>query len=126
MKIKAIDGLFTVCKVKDLKYIDLSRDFTFAAKTDEEISLVCRTCDAPEETVDREDFWRAFRIEGVLDFSLTGVLSKISGILADEKIGIFAVSTYNTDYVLVKSENFERAIEALSAGGCQIEKTVEK
>ena len=117
MKIKAIDGLFTVCKVKDIKNIDLSNDFTFAAKTDEEISLVCKAGDVPGETVEREDMWRAFRIEGVLDFSLTGILSKISGILADEKIGIFAVSTYNTDYVLVKSENFERAIAALERGG---------
>ena len=53
-------------------------------------------------------------IEGVLDFSLIGILAKISGILADNKIGIFAVSTFNTDYILVKSADFARAKTALT------------
>ena len=68
----------------------------------------------------RIDPGRGFRIQGVLDFSLIGILSKISGILADNKIGIFAVSTYNTDYILVKSENFGRAIDALRKEGYTI------
>jgi hypothetical protein len=63
--------------------------------------------------VAREDGWRGFRIEGVLDFSLIGILSLISTILADNQIGIFAVSTYNTDYILVKDENFDRAMDPL-------------
>ena len=54
---------------------------------------------------------------GILDFSLTGILSRLSGILAEQEIGIFAVSTYNTDYILVKEENFERAMAALASGG---------
>ncbi len=58
-----------------------------------------------------------FRIQGVLDFSLIGILSRLSGILAEHKIGIFAVSTYNTDYILVKEENFERALEVLASEG---------
>lgn len=53
------------------------------------------------------------KIEGILDFSLIGILSKISTILANEKIGIFVVSTYNTDYILVKKENLEKAVESL-------------
>ena len=71
----------------------------------------------PSNTTERDDGWRCFRIQGVLDFSLIGILSKISGILAENKIGIFAVSTYNTDYVLVKSENFEKAMTALAEKG---------
>ena len=55
-----------------------------------------------------------------MDFSLTGILSKLSGILAENKIGIFAVSTYNTDYILVKNENFDRAMEVLSNAGYTI------
>ena len=102
MKIKKIDGTFAVCKVKYFSTADLSRPFTFAAAYETDLS------------------WRAFRIEGVLDFSLIGILSKISGILAEERIGIFAVSTYNTDYILVKSENFERALSALSEKGYEI------
>ena len=74
----------------------------------------------PSETTAREDGWKGFRIEGVLDFSLIGILSKISTILAENKIGIFAVSTYNTDYILVKEENFERALSVLSEAGYEI------
>ena len=56
----------------------------------------------------------------MLDFSLIGILSRISGILAEQKISIFAVSTYNTDYVLVRRENFETALSALAAAGIEI------
>ena len=52
-----------------------------------------------------------------LDFSLVGVLSKLSGILAEHQIGIFAVSTYNTDYILVKEENYEQALGILASEG---------
>lgn len=94
--------------------------FCFIGKTDEEISLVCRTEDAPENTTDRDDGWRGFRIQGTLDFSLIGILSKLSGILADNGIGIFAVSTFNTDYILVKDENYEKALTILSNSGYAI------
>lgn len=107
----------TVCKVADMTAVDLKRDFFFLGKTDEEISLVCRTADTPADTTEREDGWKGFRIQGVLDFSLIGILSKISTVLAENRIGIFAVSTYNTDYVLVKEENFERSINALKEAG---------
>jgi hypothetical protein len=67
--------------------------------------------------VAREDGWRAMRVVGTLDFSLTGILSGIATALADAKIGIFAVSTYDTDYILVKQENLDRAVEALKEAG---------
>ena len=120
MELKAIEHKLTVCKVADISSIDLSADFFFIAKTDEELSLVCRTADTPSQTTDRDDGWKGFRIQGVLDFSLIGILSKLSGILAAHKIGIFAVSTYNTDYILVKEENFGRALEVLSAEGYKV------
>ena len=78
---------------------------------------MCRTEDAPQNTLERDDGWRGFRIQGGLDFSLIGIMSKLSGILAEHKIGIFAVSTYNTDYILVKEENFERALDVLASEG---------
>ena len=93
-----LERLLTVCKVKNIDDIDLSKEFYFIGKTDEEISLVCETNDVPENTIEREDGWRGFRIQGILDFTLIGILSKLSGILADNKIGILAVSTFNTDY----------------------------
>ncbi len=117
MELKKIEHNLTVCKVRDVSDIDMTAEFCFIGKTDEEISLVCRTEDTPSETVERDDGWKGFRVQGTLDLSLIGVLSKLSGILADHKIGIFAVSTYNTDYILVKEENFERALKILSSEG---------
>ena len=117
MELKKIDYKLTVCKVTEVSNINMNADFYFIGKTDEELSLVCRTEDTPQNTLERDDGWRGFRIKGVLDFSLIGILAKLSGILAEHKIGIFAVSTYNTDYILVKEENFERALNALASEG---------
>lgn len=120
MKIKKLEYGFSVCKVEDYSLVNRDAKFCFTAKTDEENSLVCLTKDVPPNATERDDGWRAFRIQGTLDFSLIGILSEISGILADNKIGIFAVSTYNTDYILTKTENFERAIQVLFDAGYEI------
>ncbi len=117
MKLKKLPYDLTVCKVADIRAVDLNMEFYFIGRTDEEISLVCRTEDAPESTTAREDGWKAFRVQGILDFSLVGILSELTGVLAKNGIGIFAVSTYNTDYILVKAENFDRAADALSEAG---------
>ena len=120
MELKKIPYDLTVCKVADTAAIDLSGEFYFIGKTDEELSLVIPTDVVPVGTTERDDGWRAFRIQGVLDFSLIGILSKISGLLADAGIGIFTVSTFNTDYILVKKENFEKALGVLADAGYQI------
>lgn len=120
MELKKIEYKLTVCKVADASDIDMAADFYFVGKTEEEVSLVCRTEDTPAKTVERDDGWRGFRIQGVLDFSLIGILSKLSGILAEHEIGIFAISTYNTDYILVKEENFARALSVLAAEGYRV------
>ncbi len=110
MDIERIEGAFTVCKVGSVSDIPQGR-YTFTAITDEEISLVCPSENVPENTLERSDGWRAFRVKGTLDFSLVGILAKIAGALADEGISLFAVSTYNTDYILVSAENYERAVK---------------
>ena len=120
MKLKKLPYSFSVCKLRDAEGIDIRAEFVFVGKTDEELSLVCRTETVPENTTDRDDGWKGFRIEGVLDFSLIGILSKIAGVLAENRIGIFAVSTYNTDYIFVKEENFERAMAALEKAGYEV------
>ena len=120
MEIKALAELFSVCKVADAEQIDLNKNFCFAAKTDEELSLVCPTKDVPEVTSERDEGWRAFRIQGTLDFSLIGILAKISTILAEHRIGIFAISTFNTDYILVKQENFVKALQSLAEHGYKV------
>lgn len=95
MELKIIDSKLTVCKVADISAIAFTADFFYIGKTDEELLLVCRTADTPSETLERDDGWRGFRIQESLDFSLIGILSKLSGILAE----------------------FERALEALTSEG---------
>ena len=108
---------FSICKVVDYTQIDLESPFVFTGSTDEEKSLVCPTELVPQNTVKRDDGWKALRINGMLDFSLVGVLARISTILAENSIGIFAVSTFNTDYIFVKKCNFDKAIQALEDAG---------
>lgn len=120
MRLEKLPGSLTVCKLKSTGQIPTEASLLFLAKTDEEISLVCDRNYAPADAAARKDGWRAFRIEGTLDFSLTGVLAKISTILANNDIPIFAVSTYNTDYILVKEENFEKTMSVLSSAGYEI------
>ena len=122
MNLKVIDTEFSVCKVEDYSQVDLNEEFVFAGNTDEELSLVCPTSLVPDNTTECNDGWKAFRIEGVLDFSLVGILSRISTCLADNSIGIFAISTFNTDYILIKDGDFEKAIEVLELAGYTITK----
>lgn len=120
MKLKVIDEDFSVCKVMDYSGVNLNQPYVFIGVTDEEKSLVCPISDVPANTIERNDGWKAFCIEGVLDFSLIGILSKISSCLAENGIGIFAISTFNTDYILTKAENFIKAQQALMAQGYTI------
>ena len=123
--IEPLDVKLSVCKVVDYSQIDICKLFCFTGSTDEEFSLVCPTELVPGNTTSRDDGWRAFRICGVLDFSLIGILAGIASVLAAERIGIFAVSTYNTDYILTKEENFGKAIQALKEAGYRILADVE-
>ncbi len=120
MELKPIESLFTVCQVADYSQVDLTQPFLFLGKTDQENSLVCPTDRVPANTTRRDDGWRAFRIQGVLDFSLIGILARISAVLAENGVGLFALSTFNTDYILVKEENFSRALTVLEKAGCRI------
>lgn len=118
--IKKLEYDFSICKVEDFSMINLEDEYCFIGKTDEEKSLVCLTENVPDNIAERDDNWKAFRIEGILDFSLIGILAKISSLLAENNIGIFVVSTYNTDYVLTKSDDFLKALEILSQAGYHI------
>ena len=118
--LKIIDEEFCVCQVADYEKVDLSAPYVFIGATDEEKSLVCPMRSVPENTLAREDGWRALRFEGSLEFSLIGILAHISKVLADGGVGIFAISTFNTDYILTRSECFERAVGLLRAAGFEI------
>ena len=86
----------------------------------EENSLVCITGQVPANAAKHNDGWKAFRIQGVLDFSLIGILANIATLLADHAISIFTVSTYNTDYAFIKSDNYLRGLGILQAAGYTI------
>ena len=120
MKLRKIHQDFSVCQVEDYSLVNLEAPYCFIGKTEEEKSLVCATGEVPSNVIKQDDGWKAFYMEGVLDFSLIGILSQIASILADNAISIFAVSTYNTDYVLIKSENYQRGLEILKSEGYEI------
>ena len=121
ISLEPLDLLFSVCKVTDYTEIDIERPFVFTGRTEVEKSLVCPTGIVPQNTTDREDGWRAFRVCGKMDFSLVGILSGITGILAEGGISVFAISTDDTDYVLVKDDECENALMALKNAGYSIE-----
>lgn len=120
MQLRVLAATLSVMKLNTLTDDSFTQGLYFLSKTDEELSLVCESRYAPSVYAVCEDDWRAFRVEGVLDFSLTGILARISGVLADAKIGIFAVSTYNTDYILVKAPMLEASLCALKNAGYQV------
>ena len=115
--LKIIEEEFSVCQVADYGKVDFSAPYVFIGSTEDEKSLVCPVRSVPENTVARADGWRAFRFEGTLAFSLIGILAHVSKVLADGGVGIFAISTFNTDYILTRSECFERAVGLLRAAG---------
>ena len=120
MEIKIIKQDFSVCKVKDYAFVNFNTEYCFIGKTDEEKSLVCITSDVPSNVTHRDDGWKCFRLQGILDFSLIGILSKIAALLAENSISIFTISTYNTDYVFIKEENFQKALDILKHSGYEI------
>jgi hypothetical protein len=93
--------------------IDLAISPLFIGQTADEISVVLPTKAIMVSTLNREDHWKVFKIDGVLDFSLVGILAKLATILAEQSISIFALSTFNTDYILVKTADFEEAKKVL-------------
>jgi len=120
MTIQMLPQEFTVCKISSLQHIDLMQNFTFLSKTDDEISLVCESAYVPTNIIVAEPNWKGLRVSGVLDFGMIGVIAKISNVLAAASISIFVVSTYNTDYIFVKTENYDKCTQALTQAGYEV------
>ncbi len=99
--------------------------FWSVTRTEEEITVVCPEAHVPQG-VKRESGWRALKVEGPLEFSLTGVLASLTAPLAREKVSVFAISTYDTDYLLVKEEQLSEAIRALREEGYEIRESSEQ
>jgi hypothetical protein len=93
-------------------------EFWSISRTPDELSIVC-----PQECVpggvQHEGGWKVLKVLGPLSFALTGIMASISSILDEAGISIFAVSTYDTDYILVKADQLEGAIEALRCRGLE-------
>lgn len=117
MVIEVLMPLFAVCKLH--QPVMPGGSFVSLTVGGGEISLVCeQACVPPDCTA--EMGWRALRVQGPLEFSLTGVLAELSGALASTNVSIFALSTYDTDYLLVKQEKLEQAVDALALQGHSI------
>ncbi len=91
-------------------------DFRAVTRTSSELSIVCAEASVPP-AVTANRGWRAIVVDGTLDFALTGVLAALASPLASAGVSIFAMSTYDTDYVLVKQDTLDRAVAALAAAG---------
>lgn len=120
MTLSIIPGRFSVCRLKALADAPAMEEFCFLSRTDQEISLVCLERCAPENSERREDGWRMFRVDGTLDFSLVGILAELSGILARAGVSLFALSTYDTDFIMVKEQHFEKALQSLRDAGHEV------
>lgn len=120
LRLVVLETPLSVCKVADASGVDLDRIAPplFFAHTADELSLVCPSSSVPTTScVEREDGWRALRVEGTLEFSLTGIIAGISSVLAASGVPVFCVSTFDTDYVLVKEDRLAQALRALDTAG---------
>ncbi len=119
MKLKILDEAFAVTRLEPSSSIPAwasKSSFFSVTKTSDELSIVCDEKDVPE-TEKSERGWRCLKVIGPLDFSLTGILSSLAAPLAEAKISIFAISTFDTDYLLVKSKDLDHAVAVLTQAG---------
>ena len=103
----------------DLPPALLKQSLFFISKTHDELSVVCPH-DFLIDSQDTESNWQALEVIGPLGFSLTGIMANLSGVLARAGVSIFSISTYDTDYVLVKKQTVSKAITALKADGYNV------
>lgn len=111
-----------ICKVDPSAPIPeqvVQSSFFAVTRTLDELSIVCNETQLPENKTCSMG-WRCFKVKGPLDFSETGILASLSRSLADAGIPIFVLSTYDTDYILVKDEDLARAVETLQSDGHNI------
>jgi hypothetical protein len=120
--IQAVDQRMAICRLPMDKPIPewvYGEGFWSVTRTDEECSVVCDEEQLPDE-IEAERNWLALKVKGPLDFSLTGILSSLLDPLAGAGISVFALSTYNTDYLLIKADRYGEALSVL-APYCTIE-----
>ena len=118
LRLSLLPGRFAVCRLG----VDASvpadllvspQAFVSITRSADELSIVCPETLAPAGAQVQAG-WRVFKVMGPLDFSLTGIIATLTAPLAEAKISVFAVATYDTDYILVQEENLEGAKQALA------------
>ena len=122
LTLSLLSGTFCICRLgpeADIPSWAVAGDFFSVTRTKEELSLVCPQEMVPEGTHCEKDF-RSIKVEGPLDFSLTGILSSLTIPLAQAGISVLAISTFDTDYLLLKEQYLQRASEVLSKAGHQV------
>ncbi|MGL4773950.1 MAG: ACT domain-containing protein [Clostridium sp.] len=124
MKMEIYNGTYAVCRLENEDVLPTwipTKNFYNITRTEEELSIVCFDKNIPSNVKCERDF-KLLKIVGPLDFSLIGILSKISSALTEAKISLFAISTYDTDYIMIKKWDLEKGIEALNSVGIDVEK----
>ena len=119
MKLHALDELYAVVRLEpDAEVPGWARGGTFwsVTRSESELSIVCAQEDVPDDE-SAERGWCALEVAGPLDFSLTGVISSLVAPLAEVGIPIFVLSTFETDYVLVREHDLARTVDALVGAG---------
>ena len=116
--LQTLKDVLAVCRLEPNKGVPNwvrfdKNDFTSVTQTPDEFSIVCNQSLVPFD-VKAEKNWRVIRIKGQLDFSLVGILKKVICPLSENKISIYTISTYDTDYILIKEDNFEKAMQILA------------
>lgn len=123
LNLSLLDTPLAVCRLPhdaDLPALPSAAEFLSVTRTGDELSLVIPEGMVPDDAV-AESGWRAFKVAGPLEFSLLGILASLSATFANAGVSIFAVSTYDTDYVLCKKDHVETAINALRDAGHTVE-----
>lgn len=123
MKLEHINGHYSVLRYPpdtDIPEWVLKTSVFFIGRTHEELSIVCRTDAIENPPQNVEHNWQCLRVQGTLDFSLTGVLASITMPLAEARISIFAVSTFDTDYVLIRDDKIQEAKSVLLETGFEL------
>ena len=119
MKLTVLEGEFTIHRFSPESKIPaliFECSFYSISRTEEELSIVCSSR-IHLNSARSETGWTCIKVSGPLDLSQTGILADISGVLAREEISIFALSTFDTDYILVTSDKLEAAKKALQKAG---------
>lgn len=116
MELELLPYDLTICKTERPVFCENS-PLWFAAATDRECSLVCVSGFEPADAAAGDAGWKAFRVGGTLDLSLVGILSQLSALLARGGIALFALSTFDTDYLLVRAADCVRAAQIFADAG---------